>query len=288
MSERPVGALGRFWAGLTPKHLVVFLNTLILVVAEGVYGGLGGYDRLVVSLGTCVATELLLSLWILGKRPVSYLSPYISGISLALLLKPQHGILWPFAVGGFLAIASKYVLRYRGRHLWNPTNFSITVLLLVAAPTLTKLTHEWGNSLGANLVIWSVGLLIVRKARLLHITGTYAVAFLVFALLRSQINGLPLGAEIGPLTGPMYQLFVFFMITDPPTVVSTKRGRIAVAIAIAFTEALMRLGLDHNLALVQPFEAAPALYALAIVGPACKALELARKPAPSPVRPAPA
>ena len=28
-------------------------------------------------------------------------------------------------IGGFLAISSKYVLRYRGSHLWNPTNFAI-------------------------------------------------------------------------------------------------------------------------------------------------------------------
>src|SRR3989441_322957 len=51
-------------------------------------------------------------------------SAYITGISLALLIKPRVDLLWPFALGGFLAIASKYVLQYRGRHLWNPSNFA--------------------------------------------------------------------------------------------------------------------------------------------------------------------
>jgi len=55
------------------------------------------------------------------------------GISLALLIKApgQH----PVAVrlGAFLAIASKYVLTYRGRHLWNPSNFAIALLVLVAS-----------------------------------------------------------------------------------------------------------------------------------------------------------
>jgi Na+-translocating ferredoxin:NAD+ oxidoreductase RnfD subunit len=269
----------KFWRRLTPGNLVAFLNTLILVVAQWLYGGLGGYDRLAASLGSCLAAEYGLSLWLLGRRPRSLLSPYISGISLALLLKPAHGLLWPFVVGGFLAIGSKYVLRYRGRHLWNPTNFAITVLLLVAAPVLTKLTHEWGNSLAANLIIWAVGLVVVGRAGLLHVTLSYAAAFLALAALRGQSSTL--WAEIGPITGPMYQLFVFFMITDPPTLLSTRRKRIVVAVSIAVVEALIRTGLDLDLAFLAPLAPAPALFALAIVGPAAKAIELRLTAAPS-------
>ncbi len=272
-----IGRVAKLWRSLSPKHLVTFLNTLILVVAEALYGGLGGYDRLIVALGSSIATECAFSLLVLGKWPRSLVSPYISGVSLALLLKPVHGLLWPFALGGFLAIASKYVLRYRGRHLWNPTNFSITLLLLVAAPVLTKLTHEWGNSLGANLVIWSVGLLVVSRAGLLHVTGTYALAFIALAGLRSAlVPGLHFWSEVAPLTGPMYQLFVFFMITDPPTVVSTRRGRVVVVIVIALVEAIMRVGLDYQVGFLAPFAMAPGLFALSIVGPIAKALELAR------------
>src|SRR5438552_11617892 len=117
---------------LDPRYLVSFLITLILVLGEARYGILGGYDRLAISLGVCVATELALAR-LVGGRGAALQSAYVTGISLALLLKPRAGLLWPFALGAFLAIASKYVLAYRGQHLWNPRNFAVS-LLPVAAP----------------------------------------------------------------------------------------------------------------------------------------------------------
>src|SRR2546422_2695745 len=91
---------------LDPRYLVSFLITLVLVLGEARYGILGGYDRLAVALGVCVATELALSRWVRG-RFANPQSAYITGISLALLIKPRVDLLWPFALGGFLAIASK-------------------------------------------------------------------------------------------------------------------------------------------------------------------------------------
>lgn len=280
-----IESLKSAWSKITPKHLVMFLNTLILVVAEWLYGGLGGYDKLITSLGGCVLSEIVLSYWVLGRFPKSLMSAYISGISLSLLLRPMHGLLWPFAVGAFLAIGSKYVLRYRGTHIWNPTNFSITLLLVACAPVLTKLTHEFGNHLGANMVIWSVGLLIVARAGLLHVTAAYALSFVALAWLRATL--LPnhqFLTEVAPLTGPMYQLFVFFMITDPPTVLRSRKGRIVVAILIAITEAAMRVGLDYEVGFLAPLAPAPALASLAIVGPIAKVWELSRT-APRPAAP---
>ena len=267
-----------WYRALNAKHLVTFLNTLILVLAEWQFGGLGGYDRLFVALGACLATEIALNLLVLKRMPRSYLSPYISGVSLALLLKPQYGLLWPFAIGGFLAIASKSALRYRGSHLWNPTNFSISVLILIASPVLTKLTHEWGNSFVANLIIWSIGLIVVSRAGLLHVTLTYAFSFAAFAALRAAASpDQRFLTELAPLTGPMYQLFVFFMITDPPTVVRGKRGQILVAALIALFEAAVRFGLDLGVVWLTPLAPAPALFALAIVGPIAKVIDLRRR-----------
>ena len=264
---------------VNPKHLITVLITLILVLGEAVHKGLGGYDRLVMALGACLATEALLSWCVLGRRPLLQ-SAYISGISLSLLLKPEASLLWPFALGAALSIGSKYALRTRGSHLWNPTNLGVCALLLVAAPKVAVLSHEWGNSLGTNLVIWSVGLLVVLRARLLHVTLTYALGFVALAWLRAQLDlggvDRAFAAEVGPLTGPMYQLFVFFMITDPRTTVSTRAGRISVALLIAAAECLLRLGADLDLAAAQPFSPAPALFALFFVGPLAKAWDLRR------------
>ena len=203
------------------KYWIVFLITLVLVVGEARYNILGGYDRLATTLGICMATEIVLSWWLRG-RVANLASAYITGISLALLTKPQANILWPFALGAFLAIASKYVLTYRGRHLWNPSNFAIALLLLIASGSVAVLSHQWGNDLRINLVIWAFGLAVASRARVLHVTLTYVACFLAFALLRNAITGGPLLAELAPITGPMYQLFVFFMVTDPRTTVTMK------------------------------------------------------------------
>src|SRR5207247_2367149 len=110
---------------------------------DSVAVGHGANDRLAVALGVCVATELALSRWMRG-RFANPQSAYITGISLALLIKPRVDLLWPFALGGFLAIASKYVLQYRGRHLWNPSNFAIALLVLAAPASVAILSRQWG------------------------------------------------------------------------------------------------------------------------------------------------
>jgi Na+-translocating ferredoxin:NAD+ oxidoreductase RnfD subunit len=74
-------------------------------------------------------------------------------------------------------------------------------------------------------------------------------------------------AELAPITGPMYQLFVFFMVTDPRTTVSTRRGRMVVVAIVAVVETLIRLAGDFQLALLRPLYVSPPLLALAIVGP---------------------
>jgi len=278
MSSPSLIASRALWARLgrlDPRYPVSFLITLILVLGEARYGILGGYARLVTALGVCTATELVLSRWLRG-RVANLQSAYITGISLALLIKPPTHLLWPFALGGFLAIASKYVLQYRGRHLWNPSNFAISLLVLVAPGSVAILSRQWGNDLATNAVIWCVGLLIASRVRMLHVTVTYVGCFVALAVARSVITGGPLLAEIAPLTGPMYQLFVFFMITDPKTTVSSVRGRIIVAVAVALVEAGIRLAGDFHMGALAPFYPAPPILALAIVGPLAKAIDLYR------------
>jgi Na+-translocating ferredoxin:NAD+ oxidoreductase RnfD subunit len=272
-------ALPRAWARLgevDPRYLVSFLITLILVVGEARYGILGGYDRLAIALGVCVVTELALPRLVGGGgRGAAVQSAYVTGISLALLLKPQTGVLWPFALGAFLAIASKFVLAYRGRHLWNPSNFAIGLLLVIAPGSVAILSHQWGNDLATNAVIWGFGLLIAGRVGVLHVTLTYVVCYALLAAARGAIVGTPVVAELAPITGPMYQLFIFFMITDPKTTVGSMRGRVAVAALVAVVEAAIRLAADYHVAALSLLYPAPPILALAIVGPIAKAVDLA-------------
>jgi Na+-transporting NADH:ubiquinone oxidoreductase subunit NqrB len=275
LERNPLARVWRRASEIDPRYLIAFLITLVLVAAQLRYHMLGSYDRLVLTLAVCTATEALLS-WFDRGKVVNLLSAYISGISLTLLLKPQGGALWPFALGGFLAISSKYVLQYRGNHLWNPTNFAISALLLAAPDRVSILSHQFGNDLTTNLVIWAFGLIIAARVGVVHITLTYAASFLLLNGARAAAFGQPMLPELAPITGPMYQLFVFFMITDPRTVVRGRRRQMIVAVLIALMETLIRFASDEGWPLPTAFNAAPAILALATVGPIAKFLDLRR------------
>jgi hypothetical protein len=174
------------------------------------------------------------------------------------------------------------VLRYRTNHLWNPTNFAVAALLLAAPSRVSVLSHQFGNDLITNLVIWIFGLIIAARVGVVHITLTYVASFLVLNSARAALLGQPLLPEIAPITGPMYQLFIFFMITDPRTIVRGRRKQMMVAVVIAVMETLIRFASDAGWPLPTALSVAPAFFALALVGPVAKWLDLRRQPMRSP------
>ena len=274
-SEPPTGGPLAWFLGLSPKWLITILITLILVIGQVRFQILESLAVLPVAIGTAIAVELTLSRTVRGRFG-SIQSAYISGTSMSVLTQTQQGYLWPFALGAAISICSKYALTYRGRHLWNPTNFGISLLVLLAPASVSILSEQWGNDMGPVLVVWTVGLLVASRAKILHVTATYAVSFLAFAGLRSALTGSDYLLEIAPITGPMYQLFLFFMITDPPTTVRSRRGRMLVAFLIAAVECGIRL-LDHApVSSLMPLQQAPPIFALAIVGPIAKLWDLRR------------
>jgi enediyne biosynthesis protein E5 len=230
------------------------LITAVVVAAHISFGILDGWDKFLIAIAAAVATETVLHKLVTGEwRNLS--SAYISGNSAGILVRSPF--YWPFALCAMISIASKYVLRYKGRHIWNPTNFGIVAIILLASDSAAVLSIQWGSNMWAMFVIWIVGFLTLSKIKLFHVSAVYVLSFFLFGWLRSLITGDPFLAEIAPITGPMYQLFVLFMITDPKTTVSTVKGRCVVAFLIGFVEFIFRL----NEAVYAPF------YALFIVGP---------------------
>lgn len=228
--------------------------TAILLIGNLSFGILESYWRTLLAIGASIVTELILGRIFTRKWP-HLASAYISGISVGILLRSPA--FWPYALCGVIAITSKYVLRVKNRHIWNPSNFGICVVLFLATESVTTLSIQWGNSLWAMIVIWSLGSAIIWRLRRFHICGVYVLSFVGFALLRTWITGDPWQSEIAPITGPEYQLFIFFMITDPKTTVRSRVGQGVVAFAVAAVEMVMRL----NQSIYAP------LYALFIVGP---------------------
>jgi Na+-translocating ferredoxin:NAD+ oxidoreductase RnfD subunit len=246
---------------LDNRYLPPLFITTILVVGHFAYGILESYERTALAIVAALVAELVLGRIFFGKW-INLASAYISGISVGILLRsPAY---WPFVLCSVLSIMSKYVLRVKGRHLWNPSNFGICVLLFLAPETVAALTIQWGNFIWPLLVIWILGSVIIWRAKRIHISVTYVLSFLAFAFLRSWITGDPWRSEISPITGPMYQLFVFFMITDPKTTVRSKKWQCIVVFLVAFVEMLLRL----NHVVYAP------LYALFLVGPTAMLVEI--------------
>jgi Na+-transporting NADH:ubiquinone oxidoreductase subunit NqrB len=184
--------------------------------------------------------------------------------------------IWPFVLCSAIAITSKYVIRWKGRHLWNPSNFGICAMLLLAPYAVASLSIQWGNSLWPMVVVWILGSIIIARLKRFHITFTYAVSFIAFAFLRSAITHDSWQAEIAPITGPMYQLYIFFMITDPKSTVLTKKGQILVAFLVAAMECVLRLLHYFGPRAVDEFSVHAPYYALFIVGPIANIIEIWR------------
>src|ERR1700748_751616 len=126
--------------------------TLILLVGHLTFGILESYQKTLLAIGTSILAELVLGRIFLHKWP-HLASAYITGISVGILLRSPA--FWPYALCSLLAISSKYVLRVKGRHIWNPSNFGICVMLFLASQAVASLSIQWGNNLWAMLVIWA-------------------------------------------------------------------------------------------------------------------------------------
>jgi Na+-translocating ferredoxin:NAD+ oxidoreductase RnfD subunit len=257
----PVRTAAQKRALIDGRYTAPIFITCILLAGHLTFGILESYPRTLLAIGTSIAAELILGRIFLKKWPHPA-SAYITGISVGILLRsPAY---WPYAICSLISITSKYVLRIKDRHIWNPSNFGVSAMLFLAPATVASLSIQWGNYLLPMVVIWVLGVVIVWRVRRLHITATYVLAFLAFAFLRSWILHEPWQSEIAPITGPMYQLFIFFMITDPKTTVRSKRGQILVAFLIAVVETVLRFGQS----VYGPF------YALFIVGPIANSIEI--------------
>jgi Na+-translocating ferredoxin:NAD+ oxidoreductase RnfD subunit len=244
------------------RYLAPVLVTVVLLVGQLSFGFLESWSRTALAITTSIVIELVLGRLFGGTWP-HLASAYISGISVGMLVRSPE--LWPYALCAALSIVSKYVLRVDGRHLWNPSNLGIVAMLVLASDTVAGLSVQWGNNLLPMVVVWTFGAVIIHRLGRFHITLTYVASFLVLSVVRSALTGHPWLAEAAPITGPMYQLYIFFMITDPKTTVQHSKGaQCLVAFLVAVVEAVLRL--FH-------FVHAP-YYALFLVGPTANMIEI--------------
>jgi hypothetical protein len=229
-----------------------------------------------------VLTEIVLSLVLLGRWP-QLSSAYITGISVGILVRTLTAW-WPFVLCSMISIASKYALRYHNRHLWNPSNFGVSVCFFLAPAGAVSLGQQFGNHLAPVIIIWTLGALILFSLGRLHITVSAAVVYLSWTVIQCARLGTPWQLEVAVYSSPVYQLFLLFMITDPRTTTRTKGRQCAVAVLVAVVDTAFRYFFKEVHA---PY------YALFIVGPVTNLIEMwwdgrkgAKRPAVAAILPA--
>jgi enediyne biosynthesis protein E5 len=164
------------------------------------------------------------------RVPLDLRSPLITGLSLSLLLRANEP--WLFAVASVLAIASKFVLRIDGKHIWNPAGLAIVVLLATSDGVWIS-PGQWGTSLWLASLIAFLAILVLRASERADIALFFLGSHAALLLARAYWLGDPLAIPLHQMQSGSLLIFAFFMISDPRTTPDSRAGRFLFALSVA-------------------------------------------------------
>jgi Na+-transporting NADH:ubiquinone oxidoreductase subunit NqrB len=157
-------------------------------------------------------------------------SALISGLSLCLLLRTNSLTLAILAA--VITIASKFVLRVDGKHLFNPTNFGIVAMMLATGQVWVS-PGQWGNAAFFAFLLACLGGLVVNRAARSDVTYAFLAFYLAVLFGRALWLGQPMAIPLHQLGSGAFLIFTFFMISDPKTTPDSRAGRILFALLVA-------------------------------------------------------
>jgi enediyne biosynthesis protein E5 len=158
-------------------------------------------------------------------------SALISGLSLCLLLRTNSMAL--AVAAAVVTIASKFVLRIRGKHVFNPTNFGIVALMLATGGAVWVSPGQWGSAAFFGFLIACLGGLVVNRAARSDVTYAFLAFYLAVLFGRALWLGQPMAIPLHQVESGAFLIFTFFMISDPKTTPDSRAGRILFALLIA-------------------------------------------------------
>jgi Na+-translocating ferredoxin:NAD+ oxidoreductase RnfD subunit len=184
-------------------------------------------------------------------------SALLTGNGVAFVLRvpgTEHGDWWSmngwwiFAATSAVALLSKHVIRVRGSHVFNPSNFGLVlVFVLLGASRADPLALWWGPLSPALLLALAIivtgGVAILRRLHLLEVAVSFWLTFAAgIAVLAASGHTMTAAWHVGPIEGrefwwllvtsPEILVFLFFMITDPKTIPASHAGRRAYAVGV--------------------------------------------------------
>lgn len=185
--------------------------------------------RVCLFLLTAVATQLFCDR--LTRRPANVRSALISGLSLCLLLRTNYATL--AIAAAVVTIASKFLIRLRGKHVFNPTNGGLVAMLLLTDDAWVS-PGQWGSMAVFAFLMACLGGMVVNRASRSDVTYAFIASYCALLFGRSFYLGEPWAIPVHRLESGALLLFTFFMISDPKTTPDSRVGRVLFAALVAF------------------------------------------------------
>jgi Na+-translocating ferredoxin:NAD+ oxidoreductase RnfD subunit len=243
-------------------HLAAVIVTL-QVLGQTAFGFQLSIAQILVALGTCAVLEVGIA-FVRHKILLWPASALLTGNGVAFVLRvpgTPHGDWWSlhgawiFAGTAAIALLSKHLIRYGGRHLFNPSNFGLVVCFLALGKgRADPLDFWWGPisvwlALAVCLIVVG-GLTILSRLRLLFIAVTFWLTFAAgIAVLAASGHSMTARWHLGPISGwdfwwllvssPEILVFLFFMITDPQTIPRGRVARLVYAMSVGLLATLL-------------------------------------------------
>jgi len=227
------------WRRLDPRFYQIAVLSGLLIYGLGWLHFDITPDRAALLLSTALLTQYVCTkLWGLPKFDPK--SALISGLSLCLLLRTNFPLL--AIVAAVITISSKFVIRWNGKHIFNPTNFGLVFLMVVGAPVWVS-PGQWGNVAYFGFLMACLGGLVVNRAARSDVTYAFLVSFAALQFGRAFLVMQRWPVPLHRLESGALLLFAFFMISDPKTTPNSRAGRILFACLVTAFAGFIQFGL---------------------------------------------
>jgi Na+-transporting NADH:ubiquinone oxidoreductase subunit NqrB len=182
------------------------------------------------TISSCILFQFLFTHFT-TKNYSSWKSALITSLGLSLLLKVD-AIYWVF-VATFIAIATKFLIKYKGKHIFNPANIGVVATILISQHAWIS-PGQWGSNIIYLFIIGSLGFLVIKKVARIDIALSFIGTFGGLLFIRNILFlGWPIDFWLHQMTNGTLMLFTFFMITDPMTTPNNQKARVIFAVLLA-------------------------------------------------------